>query len=67
MLLTTRTKIDIYQFSTACSSDGFVYACKAAPELMDGAVLDFDMSHTPNTERGINDEDFPYSLTNEDK
>ena len=36
-------------------------------ELMDGAVLDFDMSHTPNTERGINDEDFPYSLTNEDK
>ena len=36
-------------------------------ELMDGAVLDFDMSHMPNTERGINDEDFPYSLTNEDK
>lgn len=36
-------------------------------ELMDGAVLDFDMSHTPNTGRGINDEDFPYSLTNEDK
>ena len=36
-------------------------------ELMDGAVLDFDMSHMPNTERGINDEDFPYSLTNEAK
>lgn len=27
------------QFSTACSSDGFVYACKAVPELMDGAVF----------------------------
>ena len=36
-------------------------------ELMNGAVLDFNMSHTPNTQRGVNDEDFPYSLTNENK
>ena len=36
-------------------------------ELMNGAVFDFDMSHTPNTQRGVNDEDFPYSLTNENK
>ena len=36
-------------------------------ELMNGAVLDFEMSHVPNTQRGVNDEDFPYSLTNENK
>ena len=36
-------------------------------ELMNGAVLDFEMSHAPNTQRGVNDEDFPYSLTNENK
>ena len=36
-------------------------------ELMNGAVLDFNMSHTPNTQRGVNDEDFPYSLTNENE
>jgi predicted alpha-1,2-mannosidase len=34
-------------------------------ELMKGATLDFDMSATPNTKRGINKEDFPYSLSNE--
>ena len=36
-------------------------------ELMNGAVLDFEMRHAPNTQRGVNDEDFPYSLTNENK
>jgi predicted alpha-1,2-mannosidase len=34
-------------------------------ELMKGATLDFDMSATPNTKKGINKEDFPYSLSNE--
>lgn len=34
-------------------------------ELMKGATLDFDMSSTPNKKRGINKEDFPYSLSNE--
>lgn len=34
-------------------------------ELMKGATLDFDMSETPNKKRGINKEDFPYSLSNE--
>lgn len=34
-------------------------------ELMKGATLDFDMSSTSNTKRGINKEDFPYSLSNE--
>ncbi|AXB59067.1 glycoside hydrolase family 92 protein [Flavobacterium fluviale] len=34
-------------------------------DLMKGAVLDFDMSSTPNNNRGINKEDFPYSLSNE--
>lgn len=34
-------------------------------DLMKGAVLDFDMSSTPNNKRGINKEDFPYSLSNE--
>lgn len=34
-------------------------------ELMKGAILDFDMSATPNNKRGIKKEDFPYSLTNE--
>ncbi|MGO4773124.1 GH92 family glycosyl hydrolase [Flavobacterium sp. W22_SRS_FK3] len=34
-------------------------------ELMKGAKLDFDMSATPNNKRGINKDDFPYSLSNE--
>jgi predicted alpha-1,2-mannosidase len=34
-------------------------------ELMKGATIDFDMSAEPNTKRGINKEDFPYSLSNE--
>lgn len=34
-------------------------------ELMKGGTIDFDMSSTPNTKRGINKEDFPYSLSNE--
>lgn len=34
-------------------------------ELMKGATLDFDMSEKPNSKRGINKEDFPYSLSNE--
>jgi len=33
--------------------------------LMQGAVLNFDMSATPNKQRGIKDSDFPYSLSNE--
>ena len=34
-------------------------------ELLKGATLEFDMSATPNNKRGINKEDFPYSLSNE--
>ncbi|MDD7888079.1 GH92 family glycosyl hydrolase [Flavivirga sp. 57AJ16] len=34
-------------------------------ELVKGAVLDFDMSDTPNKQRGINKSDYPYSLSNE--
>jgi len=34
-------------------------------ELMKGGTIDFDMTSTPNTKRGINKEDFPYSLSNE--
>ena len=34
-------------------------------ELMKGGTLDFDMSARPNNKRGINKEDFPYSLSNE--
>jgi predicted alpha-1,2-mannosidase len=33
--------------------------------LMKGAVLNFNMSATPNKQRGIKDIDFPYSLSNE--
>jgi predicted alpha-1,2-mannosidase len=33
--------------------------------LMQGAVLNFNMSATPNKQRGIKDSDFPYSLSNE--
>jgi predicted alpha-1,2-mannosidase len=36
-------------------------------DLMKGGVLDFEMSNTPNTKRGINPEDFPYSFSNETK
>ncbi|ETZ20817.1 GH92 family glycosyl hydrolase [Pedobacter sp. V48] len=31
--------------------------------LLQGATLDFDMSETPNKERGANESDFPYSLS----
>ncbi|WP_348822873.1 GH92 family glycosyl hydrolase [Flavobacterium aestuarii] len=34
-------------------------------ELMKGAVIDVEMSDTPNKERGTKKEDLPYSLTNE--
>lgn len=34
-------------------------------ELMKGAVLDFDMSDSPNKNRGTQKSDFPYSLSNE--
>lgn len=34
-------------------------------ELMKGAKIDFKMSATPDTQRGIADADFPYSFTNE--
>lgn len=34
-------------------------------ELMKGAKLNFKMSHSPNKNRGINKDDFPYSFTNE--
>ncbi len=33
--------------------------------LLKGAVLNFDMTARPNTQRGIKQADFPYSLTNE--
>jgi predicted alpha-1,2-mannosidase len=33
--------------------------------MMQGAVLNFNMSATPNKQRGIKDSDFPYSLSNE--
>jgi len=36
-------------------------------ELMKGAKIDFKMGTTPNTQRGINDGDFPYSFSNEVK
>ncbi|MEQ8420351.1 MAG: GH92 family glycosyl hydrolase [Arenibacter algicola] len=34
-------------------------------ELMQGAVLDYEMSDTPNKNRGTKMEDFPFSLSNE--
>jgi predicted alpha-1,2-mannosidase len=34
-------------------------------ELMKGAVIDIEMSDSPNKARGINKEDFPYSLSNQ--
>ena len=34
-------------------------------ELMKGAVIDIEMSDSPNKSRGINKEDFPYSLSNQ--
>ena len=33
--------------------------------LVEGAVLNFNMSATPNKQRGTKDSDFPYSLSNE--
>ena len=34
-------------------------------ELIQGAVLDIDMSKEPNKKRGINKRDYPYSLSND--
>jgi predicted alpha-1,2-mannosidase len=34
-------------------------------ELMQGAVLDFDMTNVPNKARGTETKDFPFSLSNE--
>ncbi|HVS91503.1 MAG TPA: GH92 family glycosyl hydrolase [Mucilaginibacter sp.] len=34
-------------------------------KLMEGALLNFDMTAKPNTKRGIKTTDFPYSLSNE--
>lgn len=34
-------------------------------DLMSGAKINFDMSPTPNTKRGTDKSDFPYSFTNE--
>ena len=36
-------------------------------DLMNGAVIDFKMSNTPNTSRGLNKEDYPYSFSTESK
>ncbi len=35
------------------------------PMIMDGAVIDVEMSDKPNLERGTKDADFPYSFSNE--
>lgn len=34
-------------------------------DLMNGATINFKMSDTPNTQRGIQESDFPYSFSNE--
>lgn len=36
-------------------------------ELMEGAVIDFEMGPKPNKTRGTQKEDFPYSLSNQSK
>jgi predicted alpha-1,2-mannosidase len=36
-------------------------------DLMNGATIDFQMGDQPNMKRGIDESDFPYSLTNEVK
>ena len=36
-------------------------------DLMNGAVIDFKMSNTPNTTRGINKSDYPYSFSTDSK
>lgn len=36
-------------------------------DLMNGAKIDITMSETPNKQRGVNDSDFPYSFSNENK
>ena len=33
--------------------------------LLKGATIDFNMSATPNRQKGINETDFPYSFSNE--
>ncbi|MBA4283747.1 MAG: alpha-mannosidase [Candidatus Puniceispirillum sp.] len=34
-------------------------------ELLKGAKIDFEMSSTPNKKRGVSEENYPYSLSNE--
>lgn len=33
--------------------------------LMNGAVIDVEMTDTPNKSRGVKEADFPYSLSNQ--
>ncbi|MDO5665720.1 MAG: GH92 family glycosyl hydrolase [Bacteroidia bacterium] len=36
-------------------------------DLINGAIIDIEVSDTPNKKRGINKSDFPYSFSNENK
>ena len=35
------------------------------PMIMEGAVIDFDMTDKPNLTRGTSDQSLPYSFSNE--
>jgi predicted alpha-1,2-mannosidase len=52
-----------YIFSLDLNGKPYTKNWLSHQELLKGATLDFKMSSTPNKNRGINDEDFPYSLS----
>ena len=65
--LRTKDKYTVKQYREKMKSSGKTETkndvCHS--ELIKGANIVLDRSDTTNTKRGVNDSDFPYSLTNE--
>jgi predicted alpha-1,2-mannosidase len=58
---------DANKYVTELTLNGKTYSKNwlSHKELMQGAVLEFEMTDTPNKTRGTKSEDFPFSLSNE--
>lgn len=54
---------NIYIRDMAVNGKGETRTYLTHEELMDGAQIDFNMAGQPNRQRGINDEDLPYSFS----
>jgi predicted alpha-1,2-mannosidase len=63
--ITANTNSDTNRYVSKVSVDGKLYSKNwlSHQALMNGAVIEFTMSPTPNKERGTRSEDFPYSFS----